>query len=114
MPRSRLNDRNREIDLLRQTQRRRKADSNHRSLESGSTLFETMFTPCSRSGARYRGNWHIDDSDGALLFGLGVHRQYLFVNAEKLVVARGCCPTGCPLDAARIIATLRAVSAVRP
>jgi peptide/nickel transport system substrate-binding protein len=42
----------------------------------------------------------IDDSDGALLFGLGVHGQYLFVNAEKLVVAKGCCPTGCPLDAA--------------
>ena len=55
----------------------------------------------------------IDDSDGALLFGLGVHGQYLFVNAEKLVVAKGCCPTGCPLDAARITATLRAVSAVR-
>jgi hypothetical protein len=44
------------------------------------------------SGARYRSQWHIDDSDGALLFGLGVHGQYLFVNAEKLVVAKGCCP----------------------
>ena len=43
----------------------------------------------------------------------GVHGQYLFVNAEKLVVAKGCCPTGCALDAARITATLRAVSAVR-
>jgi hypothetical protein len=57
--------------------------------------------------------WHIDDSDGALLFGLGVHGQYLFVNAEKLVVAEGCCPTGCSLDAARITATFRALSAVR-
>jgi hypothetical protein len=76
-------------------------------------LFETMFTPCSRSGARDRSKWHIDDSDGALLFGLSVHRQYLFVNAEKLVVAKGCCPTGCPLNAARMTATLRAVSAVR-
>jgi len=72
-----------------------------------------MFPPCSRSGARYRSKSHIDDSDGALPFGLGVHGQYLFVNAEKLVVAEGCCPTGCPLDAARITATLRAVSAVR-
>ena len=61
-----------------------------------------MFPPCSRSGARYRSKSHIDDSDGALPFGLGVHGQYLFVNAEKLVIAKG-----------RITATLRAVSAVR-
>jgi hypothetical protein len=67
----------------------------------------------SRSGARYRSKWHIDDSDEALPFGLGVYGQYLFVNAEKPVVAKGCCPTGCPLDAARITATLRAVSAGR-
>jgi hypothetical protein len=51
-----------------------------------------MFTPCSRSGARYRSKWYIDESDGAPLFGLGAHGQYLFVNAEKLVVAKGCYP----------------------
>ena len=62
-------------------------------------LFETMFTPCKRSGARYRSKWYIDDIDGALLFGLGVHGQYLFVDAEKLVVAN--VSSGeLPLDAA--------------
>ena len=49
--------------------------------------FRDMFAPCDRSGARYRSKWYIDDSDGALLFGLGIHGQYLFVDAEKLVVA---------------------------
>src|SRR5258707_9191650 len=27
--------------------------------------FRDMFTPCDRSGARYRSKWYIDDSDGA-------------------------------------------------
>jgi hypothetical protein len=60
---------------------------------------------------RYRTKWHID---GALLFGLGVHGKYLFVNAEKLVVAKGCCPTGCPLDAARITANCGPSAMRRP
>ena len=68
---------------------------------SGSKLFETMFTPCNRSGARYRNKWYIDDSDGALLLGLGIHGQYLFVDAEKLVVAK-VSSQELPLDAARI------------
>jgi hypothetical protein len=71
-----------------------------------------MFTPCNRSGARYRNKWYIDDSEGALLLGLGIHGQYLFVDAEKLVVAK-VSSQELPLDAARVIATLRTVSAVR-
>ena len=70
-----------------------------------------MFTPCNRSGARHRSKWFIDDSDGALLFGLGIHGQYPFVDAEKLVVAK-VSSQELPLDAARIAATLRAVSAI--
>ena len=74
-------------------------DSNPWSPRERSTLFETMFTPCKRSGGRYRSKWYIDDIDGALLFGLGVHAQYLFVDAEKLVVAN--VSSGeLPLDAA--------------
>ena len=34
-------------------------------------------------GARYRSKWYIDDSDGPLLFSLGNHGQYLFVEAER-------------------------------
>jgi hypothetical protein len=39
-----------------QTPCRREPDSNLRSRLSGSALFETMFTPCNRSGARYAAN----------------------------------------------------------
>jgi hypothetical protein len=70
-----------------------------------------MFTPCNRSGARYRNKWYIDDSDGALLFGLGIHGQYPFVDAEKLVVAK-VSSQELPLDAAHRAAILRAVSAI--
>ena len=42
-----------------------------------------MFTPCNRSGARYRSKWNIDDSDGPLRFRLGIHGQYLLVDPER-------------------------------
>jgi hypothetical protein len=43
------------------TLRWREPDSNPRSRVSGSALFETMFTPCDRSGARYAANdRHLD------------------------------------------------------
>jgi hypothetical protein len=64
-----------------------------------------------RPGARYRSKWSIDDSDGPLLFGLGIHGQYLFIDVEKLVVAK-VWSQELPLDAARVTATLQAVSAV--
>jgi hypothetical protein len=38
------------------TPRWRQPDSNPRSRVSGSALFETVFTPCNRSGARYAAN----------------------------------------------------------
>ena len=64
-------------------------------------------------GARYRSKWYIDDSDGPLLFGLGIHGQYLFVDAARQLVVAKVSSQELPLDAARITATLRAVSAVR-
>jgi len=70
-----------------------------------------MFTPCKRSGARYRSKWYIDDIDGALLFGLGVHTQYLFVDAKSWW-SPTCRPGSCR-STLRTTATLRAVSAVR-
>jgi CubicO group peptidase (beta-lactamase class C family) len=72
-----------------------------------------MFTPCDRSGARYRSKWYIDDSDGPLLFGLGIHGQYLLVDAERQLVVAKVSSQELPLDAARITATFRAVSAMR-
>jgi len=62
---------------------------------------------------RYRSKWYIDDSNGPLLFGLGIHGQYLFVDAERQLVIAKVSSEELPLDAARITSTLRAVSAVR-
>jgi CubicO group peptidase (beta-lactamase class C family) len=64
-------------------------------------------------GARYRSKWSVDDSDGPLLFGLGIHGQYLFVDAERQLVIAKVSSQDLPLDAALIASTLRAVSAVR-
>ena len=75
--------------------------------------FRDMFTPCDRSGARYRSKWYIDDSHGPLLFGLGIHGQYLFVDAERQLLVAKVSSRELPLDAPRVTATLRAVSAVR-
>jgi CubicO group peptidase (beta-lactamase class C family) len=66
-----------------------------------------------RPAARYRSKWYIDDSNGPLLFGLGIHGQYLFVDAERQLVVAKVSSEELPLDAARITSTLRAVSAVR-
>ena len=63
--------------------------------------------------ARYRSKWYVDDSAGPLLFGLGIHGQYLFVDAERQLVVAKVSSQEQPLDAARITSTLRAVFAVR-
>jgi hypothetical protein len=60
-----------------------------------------MFTLCNRSGARYRSKWCIDDSDGPLLFALGIHGQYLLVDAERQLVVAKVSSQELPLDAAR-------------
>jgi hypothetical protein len=52
---------------------------------------------------------YIDDSDGPLLFGLGIHGLYLFVDAEWQLVVAKVSSQELPLDAARITSTLRAV-----
>jgi hypothetical protein len=63
--------------------------------------------------ARYRSKWCIDDSDGPLLFDLGIHGKYLFVDAARQLVIAKVSSHELPLDAARLTATLRVVSAVR-
>ena len=66
------------------------------------------------SGARYCSKWYIDDSDGPLLFGLGIHGLYLFVDAEWQLVVAKVSSQELPLDAARITSTFRAVGGARP
>jgi hypothetical protein len=60
-------------------------------------------------GARHRSKWYLDVSDGPLLFGLGIHGQYLFIGAERQLVVAKVSSQELPLDAARIASTLRAV-----
>ena len=49
-----------------------------------------------------------------LLLGLGIHGQYLFVDAERQLVIAKVSSHDLPLDAALIALTLRALSALRP
>jgi hypothetical protein len=50
---------------------------------------------------------------GPLLFGLGIHEQYLFVDAQRQLAIAKVPSQDLPLDAASIASTLRAVWAVR-
>jgi CubicO group peptidase (beta-lactamase class C family) len=64
-------------------------------------------------GARYRSQWCVDDGDGPLLFGLGIHGQYVFVDTKRQLVIAKVSSQDPPPDAALIASTLRAISAVR-
>lgn len=62
---------------------------------------------------RYRSQWYVLDGETPLLFGLGIHGQYLFVDrARELVIAK-LSSQAMPLDAARITPTLRQVLELR-
>jgi CubicO group peptidase (beta-lactamase class C family) len=64
-------------------------------------------------GGRYRSKWYVDDRSGPLLFGLGIHGQYLFIDAARRLVVAKLSSQALPLDAERIALTLRAVAALR-
>lgn len=64
----------------------------------------------------YRAKWYIERpgrSGGALLFGVGVHGQNLFVDAERDLVIAKFSSQALPLDEARIALTTRWVTAAR-
>jgi hypothetical protein len=94
-----------------------------RSARSASAASSIWLTPPSPSRRRSRvcrddpvrcplsQQWCIDDSAGPLLFGPGIHGQYQLVNAERQLVVAKVSSQELPLDAARITATLWAVSA---
>lgn len=61
----------------------------------------------------YRSQWYVLRGDAPLVFGLGIHGQYLFVDrAAELVVAK-LSSQAAPLDAAATALTLKAVSHIR-
>ena len=62
---------------------------------------------------RYYSQWYILEGDAALVFGWGIHGQFLFIDrANELVVAMFS-SQALPVDAARIGLALRAVSQLR-
>ena len=61
---------------------------------------------------RYRGKWYALDGARPVLFGLGIHGQNVFVDRAREIVIAKVSSQALPLDAGRIMLTLRAVSAI--
>ena len=62
---------------------------------------------------RYRSKWYVVDGPTPLLFGLGIHGQYLFVDAASEIVIAKVSTQPLPLDGPRTTLTMRAVAAIR-
>ncbi|HWB50659.1 MAG TPA: serine hydrolase [Stellaceae bacterium] len=61
----------------------------------------------------YRNKWYVDVDDAPLMFGLGIHGQYLFVDRRNRIVVAMMSSQADPIDAALISLTMSAVAAVR-
>jgi CubicO group peptidase (beta-lactamase class C family) len=61
----------------------------------------------------YRSKWYVDVDSAPLLFGLGIHGQYLFVDRRNRIVIAILSSQPEPLDAALISLTMSAVAAIR-
>jgi len=62
---------------------------------------------------RYRSHWYILDGAAPLLFGWGIHGQFLFVDRRNAIVVAQLASQALPVDVARIGLSLRAVSQIR-
>jgi CubicO group peptidase (beta-lactamase class C family) len=61
----------------------------------------------------YRNKWYVDLNEGPLLFGLGIHGQYLFVDRRSQIVVAMMSSQALPLDAEMISMTMSAVAEMR-
>jgi hypothetical protein len=62
---------------------------------------------------RYRSQWYVLEGAAPLMFGYGIHGQFLFVDrVNELVVAKAS-SQALPMDTARIGLMMRAVSEIR-
>ncbi|HJU17162.1 MAG TPA: serine hydrolase [Stellaceae bacterium] len=61
----------------------------------------------------YRNQWYVDADEAPLLFGLGIHGQYLFVDRRNRIVIAILSSQELPLDTAMISVTMSAVAEVR-
>jgi len=62
---------------------------------------------------RYRNQWYADDVEAPMIFGLGIHGQYLFVDRALGVVIAKVSSQALPMDHERITLTMAAADAIR-
>jgi len=62
---------------------------------------------------RYRSQWYVLEGPAPLLFGYGIHGQFLFIDRANQIVIAQLSSQAMPLDPARIGLTMRAVSQIR-
>jgi CubicO group peptidase (beta-lactamase class C family) len=62
---------------------------------------------------RYRSQWYVVDGAAPVVCALGIHGQYLFVDRARGIVIAKVSSQALPLDAPRIMLTLRAVTRIR-
>jgi CubicO group peptidase (beta-lactamase class C family) len=62
---------------------------------------------------QYRSKWYVDLDEGPLLFGLGIHGQYLFVDRQNRIVISIMSSQALPLDTGMISLTMSAVGEIR-
>jgi CubicO group peptidase (beta-lactamase class C family) len=61
----------------------------------------------------YRSQWYVDLDEAPLLFGLGIHGQYLFVDRRNRIVVAIVSSQALPLDAVMISLTMSTVAEIR-
>ena len=62
---------------------------------------------------RYRSQWYALDGEAPLVFGWGIHGQYLFIDRKNEIVIAKFSSQALPVDVARISLTMRGVSQLR-
>ena len=62
---------------------------------------------------RYRSKWYALDGEAPLVFGWGIHGQYLFIDRVNQLVIAKFSSQALPVDVARIELTVRGVSQLR-
>jgi CubicO group peptidase (beta-lactamase class C family) len=62
---------------------------------------------------RYRSQWYVLEGEAPLLFGYGIHGQFLFVDRANGIVVAQLSSQAAPVDPARIGLIVRAVSQIR-
>jgi CubicO group peptidase (beta-lactamase class C family) len=61
---------------------------------------------------RYRSQWYVLEGEAPLLFGYGIHGQFLFVDRANGIVVAQLSSQAAPVDPARIGLIVRAVSQI--